>query len=46
LRRADLEKQFGISTATAKRDLAAVRTTVFFDPSSDSYRMKRTPAQK
>lgn len=46
LRRADLEDQFSISVATAKRDLLALRESVTFDAQSKSYRLKKGSSRR
>ena len=46
LRRADLEDQFSISVATAKRDLLALRESVIFDPASKTYRLTKARARR
>lgn len=46
LRRADLEDQFSISVATAKRDLLALRESVTFDAQSKSYRLKKVSSRR
>jgi DeoR/GlpR family transcriptional regulator of sugar metabolism len=46
LRRADLEDQFSISVATAKRDLLALSESVTFDAQSKSYRLKKGSSRR
>ena len=42
LRRADIEEQFGISLATAKRDLIALQPWVSFDRAESAYRLRKS----
>jgi hypothetical protein len=42
LRRADLEDEFGISLATAKRNLIALQPWVSFDRAEGTYRRRKT----
>lgn len=46
LRRVDLEDQFSISVATAKRDLLALRESVTFDSASKTYRLKKARSRR